>query len=112
GVRRQRPSRRRGWPRHQLRRPALSAAATRMTAARQDQTTGGKPMNQDLYIYYRVRAEDAQRFQPQAAALQRRIAQGYDIATALKRRPDTKDGLHTWMEVYLNVPQGFESTIE
>jgi hypothetical protein len=32
--------------------------------------------------------------------------------TALKRRPEAKDGRHTWMEVYLAVPDGFDAVLE
>jgi hypothetical protein len=66
----------------------------------------------DLYIYYRVRCEDAQSLQAKVVAMQRGISEQSGIATALKRRPEEKDGQHTWMEVYSAVPQGFEATIE
>jgi hypothetical protein len=66
----------------------------------------------DLYIYYRVRCEHAQLLQSKAVAMQRSIAEEYGVVTELKRRPEEKDGEHTWMEVYSAVPQGFEATIE
>ena len=69
-------------------------------------------MAMDLYIYYRVRCEHAQTLQSTATAMQRAITAEHGITTALKRRPEEKDGQHTWMEVYLAVPQGFEAVIE
>ena len=69
-------------------------------------------MPMDLYIYYRVRSEQAQTLQSKATAMQHTLAAEHGIATALKRRPEEKDGQHTWMEVYLAVPQDFETLIE
>lgn len=65
----------------------------------------------DLYIYYRAHCEHAQALQMQVAAMQAILSQEYGIAGALKRRPDEKEGRHTWMEVYLAVPQGFEAPL-
>jgi hypothetical protein len=69
-------------------------------------------MKTDLYIYYRVRCEDAQMLQARVHAMQTSISQEYGIVSALKRRPEEKDGRHTWMEVYLDVPQGFGAMLE
>jgi hypothetical protein len=69
-------------------------------------------MKTDLYIYYRVRCEDAQALQTQVRAVQTSLSQEYGIVTALKRRPGEKDGRHTWMEVYLGVPSDFETILE
>jgi hypothetical protein len=69
-------------------------------------------MNRDLYIYYRVRSEQAGLLQTKTEAMQRSLSAEYGIVTGLKRRPEAKEGRHTWMEVYLNVPEGFDATIE
>lgn len=69
-------------------------------------------MNIDLYVYYRVRCEDAQLLHAAVGPMQRCLSQEYGIVTALKRRPEAKDGRHTWMEVYLAVPDGFEAIVE
>lgn len=66
----------------------------------------------DLYIYYRVRAEDSPALQARTAAMQRKLSQEYGIVTGLKRRPEAKDGLQTWMEIYQAVPDGFEAILE
>jgi predicted enzyme related to lactoylglutathione lyase len=65
----------------------------------------------DLYIYYRVRTEDATRFQARAAAMQQALARDHGIGGALKRRPEAKDGMHTWMEVYAAAPENIETTL-
>jgi hypothetical protein len=44
--------------------------------------------------------------------MQKAIAEKYGVVTALKRRPEEKDGRHTWMEVYLAVPDGFDAVLE
>lgn len=66
----------------------------------------------DLYIYYRVRTEDAAALQVRVTAMQQHLAAECGIASALKRRPEEKDGRQTWMEVYQAVPDGFEATLD
>ena len=66
----------------------------------------------DMYIYYRVTASRASALQAQASAMQANLSRQCGIAAALKRRPEEKDGLHTWMEVYLAVPKDFDSTLD
>ena len=65
----------------------------------------------DLYIYYRVAVEQAKQFSEAAAAMQAMLSRQHHIATALKRRPDVKEGHHTWMEVYPGVPESFAQTV-
>jgi hypothetical protein len=69
-------------------------------------------MNIDLYVYYRVRCEDAQLLQARVRDMQSSVSADYGIVTALKRRPEEKDGWHTWMEVYLAAPPGFDAVLE
>ncbi|WP_194721321.1 DUF4936 family protein [Noviherbaspirillum malthae] len=66
----------------------------------------------DLYIYYRVREEAAAELLPRVTALQQSLAQECGIVTGLKRRPETRDGRQTWMEIYQSVPAGFEAKLE
>ena len=69
-------------------------------------------MRMDLYIYYRVAAAHAAQFASAAAAMQAALSSRHQVASALKRRPDIKDGHHTWMEVYQAVPENFALIIE
>ena len=66
----------------------------------------------DLYIYYRVRNENAAVLYGRATAMQQRLATEYGIAGMLKRRPEEKDGCQTWMEIYPAAPAGFEAAVD
>jgi hypothetical protein len=64
----------------------------------------------DLYVYYKVREQDAQALAPRVRAMQAGLA-GHDRAL-LQRRPEARDGLQTWMEVYPGVDDGFDARLE
>ena len=66
----------------------------------------------DLYIYYRVQVADAALYLTKITEMQDNLSREYGVRTALKRRPEEQDGLHTWMEVYLEVAEGFEAKLE
>ena len=66
----------------------------------------------DLYIYYRVRSVQADTLQQQVGRMQAALSREYKVATELKRRPEEQDGYHTWMEVYLDTPEQFESALQ
>jgi hypothetical protein len=61
----------------------------------------------DLYVYYKVRKGDAAALAPRVRAMQAALAARHGAVHQLKRRPDDKDGLQTWMEVYPGVADGF-----
>ena len=61
----------------------------------------------DLYIYYQVKEEHAQALEARVRALQAKLAAASGVAPQLKRRPEVKDGLQTWMEIYPVVGEGF-----
>ena len=64
----------------------------------------------DLYVYYKVRDENAERLAPLVCALQARVIQ--PGAARLLRRPGSTDGMQTWMEVYPDVPESFADVLE
>ena len=66
----------------------------------------------DLYIYYAARSGLADALSAQVLEMQANLAAEYGVGTALKRRPAEKDGRHTWMEIYLAVPNGFDAILE
>jgi hypothetical protein len=66
----------------------------------------------DMYVYYSVDSGRAEALRTRVAAMQATLAAAHDVVTALKRRPGEKNGRHTWMEVYLAVPDGFDSMLE
>jgi hypothetical protein len=60
----------------------------------------------DLYVYYKVRSVDAARLAPLVRAMQVQLATDEGVRGQLKRRPEEKDGLQTWMEIYPDVADG------
>jgi hypothetical protein len=62
----------------------------------------------DLYVYYKVRDGDAASLAPRVRAMQAQLGS----PAQLKRRPEARDGLQTWMEVYPSVPGGFLAAVE
>lgn len=65
----------------------------------------------DLYVYYKVRAQDAAALAPRVRALQAALSAQHGGAAQLKRRPDAADGVQTWMEVYPGVADSFPSAL-
>ncbi len=65
----------------------------------------------DLYIYYRVRDELAEAFAPRVQAMQQALCAASGVTAQLKRRPASRDGMQTWMEVYAAASPGFESRL-
>ena len=65
----------------------------------------------DLYIYYKVGAAAAGELAGRVKALQAALAASHRVAATLKRRPGEQDGLQTWMEVYPDVPTGFDAAL-
>jgi len=65
----------------------------------------------DLYVYYKVPEANAARLEPLVRAMQARLAQD-GIAAQLKRRPEGKHGVQTWMEVYPGVDEGLAARVE
>jgi hypothetical protein len=62
----------------------------------------------DLYVYYKVRDVDAAALAPRVRALQA----GVGVPAQLKRRPEVRDGLQTWMEIYPGVDDAFPARLE
>jgi len=66
----------------------------------------------DLYVYYKVREQDAALLEPRVRALQSGLCARFGFEAQLKRRPDTGDGVQTWMEVYPAVTEAFQAALE
>lgn len=66
----------------------------------------------DLYVYYKVREQDAPALEPRVRALQAELAARHGVAGQLKRRPEARDGLQTWMEVYPAIDAAFGALLE
>jgi hypothetical protein len=65
----------------------------------------------DLYIYYKVRDENARSLEVRVRAMQHALASMHGVVGQLKRRPESKDGMQTWMEVYPATDRGFEAVL-
>jgi hypothetical protein len=65
----------------------------------------------DLYVYYKVRELDAAILAPRVSAMQAALAARHGVAVQLKRRPESKDGMQTWMEVYTGVAEAFSGQL-
>jgi hypothetical protein len=65
----------------------------------------------DLYIYYQVRDEHAAALALRVRAMQEVLSAERGVVGQLKRRPEAKDGLQTWMEIYPATPAGFDAAL-
>lgn len=65
----------------------------------------------DLYIYYRVRDALADQLIARVQSMQLDLAARTGIDGKLKRRLHSRDGMQTWMEVYLATAPGFEALL-
>jgi hypothetical protein len=70
------------------------------------------PTMMDLYVYYKVREQDAAALAPRVRAMQAALARDPQLSPQLMRRPETKDGMQTWMEVYPGVGQAFQAQLD
>lgn len=61
----------------------------------------------DLYIYYKVRDADAAALHSAVAAMQAQLAAQFAVTSELKRRPESAEGVQTWMEIYRAAPGDF-----
>jgi len=66
----------------------------------------------DLYIYYQVKEADTASLRAAVVPMQAELARSHGVACQLKRRPEARDGLQTWMEVYAATPDGFAAALE
>lgn len=72
----------------------------------------------DCYIYYKASVQNARQVQVSAQRLQHYVVENLwassDFAMTpplLQRRPEASDGVHTWMEVYKDIPAQFEQVV-
>ncbi|GAB3452897.1 hypothetical protein GCM10027321_02300 [Massilia terrae] len=65
----------------------------------------------DLYVYYKVPVAHAARLEALVRAMQAGLAVSHAVAPQLKRRPDARDGVQTWMEVYPAVSDSFAEAL-
>lgn len=61
----------------------------------------------DLYVYYKVREQDADALELNLRIMQAELGAATGVYGELKRRPGSIDGVQTWMEVYNGADDGF-----
>ncbi|PPE70642.1 DUF4936 family protein [Caldimonas thermodepolymerans] len=65
-----------------------------------------------LFIYYRIASADAGAARPAVEAMHAALRRRHpELEAALWRRPQEKDGVQTWMEIYAH-PQGVSEALE
>jgi Domain of unknown function (DUF4936) len=65
----------------------------------------------DLFVYYRVPANQESAYLAQTRTLLAQLRQTSGIEGRLSRRPEAKEGLHTWMESFLDLPTAKEAAV-
>ena len=59
----------------------------------------------ELFVYYRVAAENAEAARAEVQRFQASLREGHEgLSARLLRRPGEADGRQTWMETYTNTP--------
>ena len=66
----------------------------------------------ELYIYYQVTDAHAVQLLPLVRALQAQLATVHGVGTGLKRRPESDQGLQTWMEIYTDAGPAFGDVLD
>lgn len=65
----------------------------------------------DLYIYYQVRDEHADALELRLRIMQAELGAITGVYGDIKRRPESKEGVQTWMEVYAGTGAGFDTAL-
>lgn len=71
-----------------------------------------KTVSMDCYIYYLVPVNLASALQHRVLNMQTKLVKEFSLVGELKRSPKKRDECHTWMEVYRNVPENFDTILE
>ena len=66
----------------------------------------------DCYIYFKAGAALKGKVIAAEKSLQQLVLARLGIRGKLQRRPELANDLHTWMEVYANVPDDFSAQLE
>lgn len=69
-------------------------------------------MSDHLFVYFRVADDFAADALPRWHRWMETVAEATGIGGTLMRRPETRDGLQTWMECYADVPPAFDATLD
>ena len=65
----------------------------------------------DLYIYYKVSDRNADALELRLRMMHAELGALTGVYGEIKRRPETRDGLQTWMEIYVGTGDGFDAAL-
>jgi hypothetical protein len=65
----------------------------------------------DLYIYYKVSEQHADSLELRLRIMQAELGALTGVYGEIKRRPGSRDGLQTWMEIYAGTGDGFDTAL-
>ena len=65
----------------------------------------------DLYIYYKVSDRNADILEMRLRIMQAELGALTGVYGEIKRRPGSRDGLQTWMEIYAGTGDGFDAAL-
>ena len=65
----------------------------------------------DLYIYYKVSEQHADALELRLRIMQAELGALTGVYGEIKRRPGSRDGLQTWMEIYAGTGAGFDAAL-
>jgi hypothetical protein len=65
----------------------------------------------DLYVYYKVSDRNADALELHLRMMQAELGALTGVYGDIKRRPESRDGLQTWMEIYLGTGEGFDTAL-
>ncbi|NML63503.1 DUF4936 family protein [Massilia sp. RP-1-19] len=65
----------------------------------------------DLYIYYKVSERHADALELRLRIMQAELGALSGVYGEIKRRPDSRDGLQTWMEIYAGTGDDFDAAL-
>lgn len=65
----------------------------------------------DLYIYYKVSEQNADALELRLRIMQAELGALTGVYGEIKRRPGSRDGLQTWMEIYAGTGEGFDTAL-
>jgi len=66
----------------------------------------------EFYIYYQVSDAHAPRLQVLVRTMQAALAAEHGVGTGLKCRPESDQGLQTWMEIYTGAGPAFGAALD
>ncbi|MGZ8289298.1 MAG: DUF4936 family protein [Telluria sp.] len=66
----------------------------------------------DLYVYYKVRDENADALEMYLRIMQAEVGASTGVYGEIRQRPESNGGLRTWMEIYPACGEGFQAALD